>query len=444
MIKLSRLNPLKKFKDRINKLEAESNDRLKALEKISLLQNKELLKLKKKVKSINREKINIVFVCHRPQVWGALKTLCESCIDDSSFNVTIVAIPNKEQLPGCGLVHEKYISEKAEDFFKNYPCTVINGYNYKTNEWIDLKILSPDCLFFQTPYNICRPPQYNSSIVSRYTLLCYVPYAYPLFGRDIEDSVYPESFFKDVHLVFVHNTKRKEWLLKHFDNIENFNENNIFVAGYPKLDCLEKYKNIESDFWKHKNENRKFRIIWTPRWCTTEGNCHFFEYEDLLFNYAYINEDVEIIFRPHPQMWQELVSTREMSLEDVKEIKHKWNSSNNTSVDETFDYLDKFYSSDLLITDSSTIVGPYILTKKPIIYCYKTDDFNEEGKRLSRGFYFIHSWNELKLHIEMLKNKQDTLGKKRERIIQEEFYLPKKGAGFEIKEYLKEDWDCAT
>src|SRR5574344_2150856 len=69
------------------------------------------------LKKINHEKVNVVFVCHRPNVWGSLKTVYEAVISDPLFRVTVVAIPNKEQLPKLGLNHEQYKSEGAEEYW---------------------------------------------------------------------------------------------------------------------------------------------------------------------------------------------------------------------------------------------------------------------------------------------------------------------------------------
>ena len=89
------------------------------------------------LKMINAEKINVVFVCHRPAVWETLHSVYDAIKMDERFNVYIVAIPNKNELPGVAFNHEIYESEGAEEFWKKYDC--INGYNYESKEWFDLK-----------------------------------------------------------------------------------------------------------------------------------------------------------------------------------------------------------------------------------------------------------------------------------------------------------------
>ena len=154
-------------------------------------------------KRIFNEKINLVFLCHRPNVWGSLKTIFEACNSDEMFNVTIVAIPNKKQLPDLGLCHEIYESEGAEDFFKDYPCRIINGYDYKTQKWFNLKKLKPDYIFIQQPYNITRPALYKSHAISKYAKILYVHYATNFIGNGVLEETYPQDFIKDVDTIFL-------------------------------------------------------------------------------------------------------------------------------------------------------------------------------------------------------------------------------------------------
>ena len=103
------------------------------------------------VKILQKKKINIVFVCHRPAFWSSLATVYDALKSDNLFDVKIVAIPIKEELPNLGYSHENYLSEGAEDFWKSYSC--INGYDYQTREWLDLRTLHPDYLFFAFVFN---------------------------------------------------------------------------------------------------------------------------------------------------------------------------------------------------------------------------------------------------------------------------------------------------
>ena len=142
------LNNISEKTIKLSDKELKNHTTLKLIETILLRYN--LLKRKSKLQS--GEKITVVFVCHRAQIWSALKTVFEACNEDEQFETIIVTIPNKKQIPKLGLNHEEYVSEGAEEFYKDYPCRVIQGYDYKNKTWFDLETLNPDYVFFQTPY----------------------------------------------------------------------------------------------------------------------------------------------------------------------------------------------------------------------------------------------------------------------------------------------------
>ena len=78
------------------------------LEEESLILAEEVINNRLRQKKILGEKINILFICHRPTVWNSLKTVYQAFKEDDSFNVSVLAIPNKKQLPDLGLSHKNF------------------------------------------------------------------------------------------------------------------------------------------------------------------------------------------------------------------------------------------------------------------------------------------------------------------------------------------------
>ena len=405
------------------------------------LENQYLRDIMKECRPVrNNPKIMVVFVVHRPQIWSSLKSVCDECIKDERFDVKIVATPNKIQLPDLGLDHEQYQSEGAEEFFsQNYDC-VINGYNYETGEWFDLFNLRPDYVFFQTPYNICRPLLYQSSVVSAYADICFTPYGVQTLGGEVEESVYPIDFIKDVKYLFMESSVRRTYFENLLKKNLKYDCNNLYSLGYPRFDNLDCYKNIESKAWLFPREKGLYRIMWTPRWLTEEGNCHFFDYKEKIIELAEKNSNtIEILFRPHPQAFANFIATGEMSEQQLGELKEKYDKMENASIDEQASYIESFYSSDLLITDASSIIPEYFLTGKPIIYCHKTwNDFTDFGRQLSEGFYWANNWDEVNAFVNELMAGHDPLQAKRQKIIQDLFEISDVSAGYRIKELLAE------
>ena len=408
--------------------------------KLKYLLNDFIWNIKRRIKVFRNKKINIVFVCHRPALWGSLKSFFEACNEDKRFNITIVAIPNKKQLPGTDFNHQVYESEGAEVFFKNFPCAVIEGYDYKNGIWFDLKKLNIDYIFFQTPYNICRPEEYHSKVVSQYAKICYVHYAANMMGNEIYDESYPFNFIKDVSFFFCQSDYDFELHVAHLKKVKTKIKRKIFITGFPRYDSLEKYKKCDSDLWSRRKENDICRIIWTPRWSTRENNCHFFDYKDKILDYIDSNNEIDFIFRPHPQAFLEWNANGELNEEDAEKYKNEYIKRKNAKIDSSGEYLHTFYSSDILITDISSIIAEYFLTGKPIIYCHKTDHFNDFSRKMSQGFYWVSNWEELSKTLDFLKKGIDPLKAKREDIINELFPNSEKKACCEIKEIIIKDF----
>ena len=385
-----------------------------------------------------RKRINIVFVCHRPNVWTSLKTVFEACNEDARFKVTIVAIPNKVQLPKLGLLHEMYESEGAEEFFANFPCRVINGYDYVQNKWFNIKKLKPDYVFFQTPYNICRPRVYNSAVVTKYAKLLYVHYAANIIGGGVHEETYPRDFLKDLYAIYTQDEYDDQTIKQDLNNFKVHLK--TYLTGFPRYDYVKQYRGKESSNWNFPRNPHIKRVIWTPRWSTAENNCHFFDYKDVLLSYVETHKNIDFIFRPHPQAFLEWAATGELPENEAQNYKAQYNKLENAKVDFQKEYLSTFYSSDILITDVSSIIADYFLTEKPVVYCHKTDCFNNFSRKLSEGFYWVRNWGELKRTIDMLCAGEDPLYERRQQIIKEAYYINEHGAGRTIKNMIKKDF----
>lgn len=395
----------------------------------------ENIDLRLKLKKINGEKVNVVFVCHRPAVWESLHSVYDALVKDDLFKVTIVAIPIKKQLPDKGFNHDVYESEGAEEFWESYGC--VNGYNCETHEWLNLQTLEPDYVFFQQPYNVTRCNQYKSWVVSKYAKIIYVPYGIQVVGGYILDEVNPDDFLKNVFVYaatdrFNYRDLNEKISLKKIPTI------NVVNVGSPRIDWGRTPGLCDSRLWKYHGKERRFRILWTPRWTTNENTCTFFEYKEHILQYAKDNKDVEIMFRPHPQAFQEWDSTGEMTEKQQEDFRAKCHECGVT-LDETGDYLESIRTTDCFLTDITSLMAEFYLTKKPIIYCQKRNMFTELGENLAQGYYTTQNWKEVEETLNMLKNHNDPLLQRRLSILEHELCLSDKTVGESIKDILKKD-----
>jgi CDP-glycerol glycerophosphotransferase (TagB/SpsB family) len=107
------------------------------------------------------------------------------------------------------------------------------------------------------------------------------------------------------------------------------------------------------------------------------------------------------------------------------------------AIDRSGDYQSTFLTSDVLVSDTSSMLIEYLLTEKPIVYTHRIDLFNELGRSLSEGFYWARNATELTSTLEMLIAGKDPLRDKRKQLIKTLLFTPEGGSGPRIKEALK-------
>ncbi len=385
----------------------ENQEAIRILNYENLIIAQEGIDLRLKMKKNAGEKINVVFVCHRPAIWGSLQSVYEALMADERFRVTIVTIPNKKQLPGKGLRHEEYEWEGAEEFWKGEEC--LKGYDDETGEWLDLRSLRPDYLFFQQPYNIARPMQYRSPIVSKYCKIAYVAYFAPTDFGEIYDECAPIDYLSDLSFFFAQHRRDEQHVRERFGLFDNTCQ--IINTGYPRYDHIEDYKGQNCGIW---NSEESFKILWTPRWTTNEDNCFFFAYKDHFNAYCKAHPEIEFTFRPHPQAFREWQATGEMTAEEITRFKASY--VGNMHLDEAKTYFPLMFSTDCLVTDKSSMLVDFFFTGKPIILCRNDNIKSSAYEELAEGIYEVYSWNELEDRIQRLMSGEDPLKEKRREI----------------------------
>ena len=380
------------------------------------------------------DKIHCVFVCWRPSVWESLHSIYDAMKEDPEFEVTIVAIPNKKQLPELGLEHEIYESEGAEAFWKDYGC--LEGYNYQTGEWLDLKSLHPDYVFFQQPYNSTHTRSYQSRYVANYAKLAFVTYFGFVTPDDMYDVCLPKDFIRDLSFFFTQNQEDQVYIsgkLKEYGT----HIGKAILTGFPRYDYAKTYIGSEYEQWLPKEQGR-FRIIWTPRWTTNEGNCHFFDFKDRVVEYCKAHEDVDFVFRPHPQAFLEWNATGELPEEEAAEYRAIYAREDNMHLDASANYYPLLYSSDVLLTDRSSLIVDYLLTGKPIILC-TSQGSHDRLELMDEACYKAADWEDVEEILSNLQHGEDPLKEVRKEVMKKEFYIPEEGAGNRIKDNIKMD-----
>ncbi len=411
---------------------AHQQAQITALEYQNLILAEELIDRRLLEKKRAHEKVNVVFVCHRPPVWESLHSVYEALKADDLFRVRIVAIPNKKQEPGTGLFHEHYETEGAEEFWRGEDC--LNGYDYETGQWLDLRSLNPDYVFFQQPYNMTRSRPYQSGVVSKYAKIAYVAYFSPIVLDDTYDESVPLDYIKDLSFFFTQHDADHAFIQNRFRSLD-MHLCRIIEVGNPRFDRMALHAGEACGIW---NDPNSFKILWTPRWTTNEGNCHFFDYKDRLTEYCGGHPEVEFVFRPHPQAFKEWNATGEMREAEQRRFKERFQGGN-MHLDESKNYYPLLFSSDCLIADRSTIIIDYLCTHKPVIFCTSNGRHDTIIPGVDKALYRAANWEQLNALLEDLRMGKDPLKETREAIIRDYLKVGERKAGERIRDVLRAD-----
>lgn len=381
--------------------------------------------------------IHVLFVCHEPSLWGMFESVYKAMEGDPDFSPLVVALPYMHPTLPDG----QYKDAGMLEFCEARKIKVIWGYDKKKNEWLNPASLMPDYVFFQTPYPL-YDQTWSVEYVSMIARVCYLPYGTTLFRGEVEDVVYPQSFMRYAHLIFKENDLSKRMFVKQFQKSDWLDKKKVILSGFTKLDISATKTDSCAEVWKHGVSNDIKRILWTPRWTTSEGICHFFDYKDFFFEFCRRHQDIDFVFRPHPLCFQNFLQTGQLKNSELKRLEMDYNNSSNMVLDKTNEYRDTFLSSDILVSDLSSMMLEFFATEKPVVYTHRVDLFNELGRSLSGGFYWVKNSTELKKTLEMLISGNDPLRETRKELMKTVSYMPKGGAGLRVKEIIQSDFNA--
>ena len=347
--------------------------------------------------------VRIVFLCQYPQAWNKMKSIFEMMLGDERFSVRILAVPDNINKP----------DEKIYSFFKAAygENIVINA--YENGAWYDMKQLMPDYVFYQRPYDQYLPKPYKSREVSGYSKICHLVYGY-LLTETTKDICTSRLFFRNVYIYFAENTICQEFNIKRFKMSHNKGYRKTLNIGYPVLEYFMKQKPAEV------RNTDKFKVLWTPRWSEDKetGGSNFINYKDRIVKLVNENQDISVVFRPHPMTFDHFIQTGKLTREQADEYLKNYDGNDRLIYNNTAEYVDVFWNTDALLTDVSSIIVEYFITGKPIVYCDTgavPDTFFSE---MLKVMYVTKTWEQAEEKLLELSRGIDPLKEERERMIE--------------------------
>jgi CDP-glycerol glycerophosphotransferase (TagB/SpsB family) len=232
-----------------------------------------------------------------------------------------------------------------------------------------------------------------------------------VFAGSVADITHHPSYFRLVRLAFVADQDEKLDLIKTAS--WSTRRSGIKDVGCPQSEAF--YEESEGPT---RTSSGPLRVLWTPRWNTAEGNCHFFEYKDLLLEMSERGE-FALTFRPHPLCLPHLLSTGELTKAEHDKYLERLEACPLARIDQHTDYLDAIRGHDVFVSDISSVLGDAALTGKPVIYTHRVDHFNKLGRFFAGGFYWVRDADELSSRLRALARGEDHLKEKRRKILED-------------------------
>ena len=329
-----------------------------------------------------KKKIKVAFVIYNAAMWCG-DDLYKLFAKDSRFETKVFA---------C-LELNNFNKLVEQDFWIGVKQLKSRGLNVVTLLGEDAAVPKQDVIFFLTPYlDIRVPDALKFSALTAETLTVYLPYFfdtsnYAAYNFPIMRIAWKIFFDSDISL-------------KIYDKKCLTGMPRAQFSGMPKLDVFFK-RNANFRFnWKKARSGSK-KIIWAPhysivgvpdvRYATFQWNFKF------MYEFAKAHSETSWVVKPHPELLFAAVQTGLFpSVEAFEEYLQAWNDLPNAQVYTGAYYHEIFATSDGMILDSSSFIGEYQYTHKPMIFLTRegtTDNlhesFNELGEELMEIIYRI-------------------------------------------------------
>lgn len=332
----------------------------------------------------------VAFVTFYFEAWDSLAEVYTRMVNDPRFEVLVVAIPRK--LTGDASWDD---ASGVSDFFAAQGIDHLIG----SADASELRDWAPDYVFINYPWQRNYQPGYRVEQLSEFTKVCYVPYySLALVNEPGEVGVTPYLYTQRSNqlasLVFTQDSNT-------VDAYATTSRGNDYVhlTGTPKIDSLvRKVSEAETEWPLNNLGNRK--MVWAPHHSFSESWFNFGMFTKMsgqMLHFAKTNPNLDIVMRPHPIMFGNLVSSGVRSAEELETWLTEWNSLSNTAIDSEGDIAPLFAAADIFVTDGISFLGEYPLaTGKPTVFFENEAHWpwSPIGKIAARANIHVHNFDE--------------------------------------------------
>jgi hypothetical protein len=359
----------------------------------------------------------IAFLCHMPALWSKLEPVYQAARGAADFDPVVIAAHRDAEL-----------RRETARFLASKGIRVEGSADEPST---GLETLKPDYVFHSVPYEHFYPDHLQASAVRRYARLCYVPYVGQLiYDSGVAETTHHTAYFQLLSLAFLADEWERSRILKNgaWPDCKSV----IKVVGSPHAEMVALAANRMTTATSSRPG-----VLWTPRWHTGEGNCHFFDHKDLLLEKAE-QAEITFTFRPHPLCLPHLLKSGELTQGEHDRYLDRIARCPHARLDDG-DYMQALRDHEVFVSDMSSLLGDAFLTGKPVIYTHRVDHFNELGRFMAEGFYWVRTPAELSARLRALAAGDDPLKEKRGELLKAFHFQQPPGAARRILEHIRAD-----
>lgn len=369
-----------------------------------------------KTKAVDDEgkpQVTVVFVLIYVPSWNQVASIYKALRDHEGVRALVLAVPktmNNE--PYDEAVDTK--DTACEDLCRERGLDFVSAYDRETGEWVSLRDLNPDYVFYSRPYDEQCPEPYRSDVVSRYAKVCYIPYSFNVVTVALLEYMYKREFIVNCWRVFISQPGSVRWIRGANPYLTRVRREVFRMDGYAEFDTLVGARSAFS------REGYEHVVVWYPRWVSAgkdNTGSHFLQFRDDFLAFARRNPDVLCICRPHPLMFGNFRKTGELSPEE--EAAFRAACVGNVMLDEGGDSHAAMLLADIIITDMSGLMMSFLVLDKPVISCDEGElGYSDEARVMDASFYHAIRWPEVEARLDALLEGDDPLAPARDAAIE--------------------------
>lgn len=353
---------------------------------------KQLVELRNHIQyELPEDRKEVVFLPYKAAMWDSLESVWKIAEADENTDVYVIPIPYYDKNPDESFRKEYYEGELYPSYV---PITKYDEYDFEERR--------PDAIFIHNAYDGCNRmtsvhPFFYSKNLKKFTdKLVYIPYF--VLGEIKPDDkiaaegikhlcILPGVFHADKVIVQSEDMKQvyinllTEEMVKNNNGgneqaIRNYWENKIDGSGSPKFDKVLNLKKDELDIptdWLRiikKPDGSWKKIVFynttiTALWQYNEQIIS--KMENVFRIFKEHQDEIALLWRPHPLMESSIISMRPHLLEEYKRVRSKYIKDGWGIYDDTPDVDRAIVLCDAYFGDTSSLVHMYQKTGKPLM-----------------------------------------------------------------------------